>query len=67
MVFHAGTAQAEQTVYTNGGRVLGVTAMGDTIRYAQKHAYAGVAPIQFEGRYFRSDIAHRVLSDISTN
>lgn len=67
MVFHAGTAQAEQTVYTNGGRVLGVTAMADTIRYAQKHAYAGVAPIQFKGRYFRSDIAHRVLSDISTN
>ncbi|MEC4680576.1 MAG: phosphoribosylglycinamide synthetase C domain-containing protein, partial [Nitrospirota bacterium] len=49
------------------GRVLGVTAMADTIRYAQKHAYAGVAPIQFEGRYFRSDIAHRVLSDISIN
>jgi len=61
VVFHAGTAQSEQAVLTNGGRVLGVTAIADTIRNAQKEAYTALAPIQFEGRYYRSDIAHRVL------
>jgi phosphoribosylamine--glycine ligase len=61
VVFHAGTTQSEQAVLTNGGRVLGVTALADTIQNAQRQAYAALAPIQFEGRYFRSDIAHRVL------
>ena len=61
VVFHAGTTQSEQTVLTNGGRVLGVTALAETIRNAQEQAYAALAPIQFEGRYYRSDIAHRVL------
>ena len=67
MVFHAGTKQSEQTVLTNGGRVLGVTALAETIRGAQEKAYAAVAPIQFQGRYYRSDIAHRVLSNIPEN
>ena len=62
VVFHAGTAQAEQAVLTNGGRVLGVTALADSIQHAQKQAYAALAPITFEGRYYRSDIANRVLS-----
>jgi phosphoribosylamine--glycine ligase len=61
VVFHAGTTQAEQAVLTNGGRVLGVTALADTIKSAQEQAYAALAPIQFEGCYYRSDIAHRVL------
>jgi phosphoribosylamine---glycine ligase len=61
VVFHAGTTQSEKAVLTNGGRVLGVTALADTIRNAQKQAYAALAPIQFAGRYYRSDIAHRVL------
>ena len=67
VVFHAGTTQPEQAVLTNGGRVLGVTALADTIRNAQREAYGALAPIQFEGRYYRSDIAHRVLSDIPIN
>jgi len=67
VVFHAGTTQSERTVLTNGGRVLGVTALAETIRNAQEQAYAALAPIQFEGRYYRSDIAHRVLSDIPKN
>ena len=61
MVFHAGTANRDGEIVTNGGRVLGVTALDNTIRGAQKRAYEAVAPIQFEGRYFRADIAHRVL------
>ena len=61
VVFHAGTTQSDRAVLTNGGRVLGVTALADTIRNAQKQAYAALTPIQFEGCYYRSDIAHRVL------
>ena len=67
VVFHAGTTQSNQTVLTNGGRVVGVTALAETIKQAQQQAYAALAPIQFEGRYFRSDIAHRVFSDIPNN
>jgi phosphoribosylamine--glycine ligase len=67
VVFHAGTTQSDRTVLTNGGRVLGVTALADTIRNAQDLAYAALAPIKFEGCYYRSDIAHRVLSDIPKN
>ena len=61
VVFHAGTAKNNEGTVTSGGRVLGVTACADTIRGAQKESYAALAPIQFEGRYYRSDIAHRVL------
>ncbi len=67
VVFHAGTTQSDHEVLTNGGRVLGVTALAATIRHAQQHAYTALAPIQFKGRYYRSDIAHRVLSDRPTN
>ncbi len=67
VVFHAGTTRSEQAILTNGGRVLGVTALAGTIQSAQEQAYAALAPIKFEGRYYRSDIAHRVLSDISIN
>ncbi len=67
VVFHAGTMQSEQGVLTNGGRVLGVTALADTIRSAQEQAYIALSPIKFKGSYFRSDIAHRILSDIPQN
>ena len=67
VVFHAGTEKKDQATVTNGGRVLGVTALADTIRNAQKEAYAALAPIQFKGCYYRSDIAHRVLSDLPKN
>jgi phosphoribosylamine---glycine ligase len=61
VMFHAGTAMKEEQVVTSGGRVLGVTALDATIRDAQKRAYDALAPIHFEGRYYRKDIAHRVL------
>ncbi len=60
-VFHAGTARVDGKVVTAGGRVLGVTAMGDTLRAARDAAYAAVAEIRFEGAQFRSDIAERAL------
>ena len=62
-VFHAGTTLARDgTVLTAGGRVLGVTALGNTIAEAQKRAYEAVEHITFENAYYRTDIAHRALS-----
>lgn len=61
IVFHAGTSVKDQGIVTNGGRVLGVTALDGTIRGAQKRAYEVVDSIRFDGRYYRKDIAHRVL------
>jgi len=60
-VFHAGTAMKDGRLVTNGGRVLGVTAMGDTIAQAQVAAYQAVKQIDFEGAYYRTDIAAKAL------
>jgi phosphoribosylamine--glycine ligase len=56
-VFHAGTALKDGQVVTNGGRVLGVTALGKDLKAAQAAAYAAVGKISFEGAQFRRDIA----------
>jgi phosphoribosylamine--glycine ligase len=61
-VFHAGTTLADGRVVTNGGRVLCVTALGDTVRFAQRRAYEVAEQIQFAGRQMRHDIGHRALS-----
>ncbi|MDH4203560.1 MAG: phosphoribosylamine--glycine ligase [Phycisphaerae bacterium] len=61
VVFHAGTAKADGKIVTNGGRVLGVTALGDTIAAAQARAYEAVDKIRFEGAYCRRDIADKAL------
>ena len=62
IVFHAGTERrADGTLVTKGGRVLCVTALGDSVKGAQLRAYAALAPIRFEGAQFRSDIGHRAL------
>jgi phosphoribosylamine--glycine ligase len=57
LVFHAGTALHGQRLVTNGGRILGVTALGDTVADARAAAYDAVARIDFEGMRYRSDIA----------
>ncbi|MGD9950360.1 MAG: phosphoribosylamine--glycine ligase [Desulfobulbus sp.] len=61
-VFHAGTASKGRQVVTSGGRVLGVTAIGDDIQSAIAHAYEAVAAISWQGCYFRRDIGHRALA-----
>ncbi len=61
MVFHAATKQQNSEVVTNGGRVLGVTALGATIAAAQARAYGAVDRIQFEGAYYRHDIADKAI------
>jgi phosphoribosylamine--glycine ligase len=60
-VFHAGTALKDGQIVTNGGRVLGVTALGVDLPAAQAAAYAAVEKIQFEGAQFRRDIAAKAL------
>jgi phosphoribosylamine--glycine ligase len=56
MIFHAGTVQEGDQYYTAGGRVLGVTAMGETLREARDKAYRAVDLIAFEGKQYRQDI-----------
>jgi len=60
-VFHAGTAARDGQVVTSGGRVLGVTALGQDLRAARAAAYAAVETIHFEGAHFRRDIAAKAL------
>ena len=56
VIFHAGTALKNGMVVTNGGRVLGVTALGETIEEARTKAYAAADKIAFEGKQLRLDI-----------
>jgi phosphoribosylamine--glycine ligase len=61
-VFHAGTALDGSRITVHGGRVLGVTALGESLRQAQRAAYAAVASLHFEGMQYRTDIGHRALA-----
>lgn len=61
VVFHAGTASADGDVVTNGGRVLGVTAIGKDLEEARRIAYADVQRIEFEGKHYRTDIAEKAM------
>jgi phosphoribosylamine--glycine ligase len=60
-VFHAGTALADGTLVTAGGRVLGVQALGVDVAAAVRTAYAAVERIRFEGAHYRRDIGHHAL------
>jgi len=60
-VFHAGTALRGDDLVTAGGRVLCVTALGDSVRQAQQRAYALVNEIRFDGAQYRRDIGHRAV------
>ncbi len=64
IVFHAGTARKDGQLVTNGGRVIGVTAIGDTIKSSIDRAYEAVGKIDFDNAYFRRDIGHRALTDV---
>ena len=61
-VFHAGTDFQNHQILTNGGRVLGVTALGKDLPTAIATVYQGVEQIKFNGMYYRRDIGHRALS-----
>lgn len=61
-VFHAGTTQREDQVVTQGGRVLCVTALGESIRDAQAKAYARAGQITWKGAFYRRDIGYRAVA-----
>ena len=61
-LFHAGTSMQDGKFVTSGGRILAVSALGNTLREAVQRAYQAVSQIHFEGMYYRRDIAHRALA-----
>ena len=61
-VFHAGTALKDGNIVTNGGRVLGVTAMGADIAMARTRAYEALSKVHFDGMHFRRDIGSKALA-----
>ena len=61
MVFHGGTTMGDGQVLTHGGRVMGVTALGRTIRQAKERAYQAVDLIRFENATYRRDIADKAI------
>ena len=64
IVFHAGTVADENgALLTSGGRVLGVSSSGTTIKNARDSAYFGIEQISFEGMQYRRDIAERAVQD----
>ncbi len=60
-VFHAGTTLKDGKVVTSGGRVLCVTALGETVKFAQQQAYKILDDIQFDGAQYRTDIGYRAI------
>jgi phosphoribosylamine--glycine ligase len=65
MVFHAGTARRENQFVTSGGRVLGVTALGENITDAIEKAYQCVSHISWDGMYYRTDIGKKALKHLN--
>jgi phosphoribosylamine--glycine ligase len=61
-VFHSGTTVKDGATVTNGGRVLCVTALGETIRLAQRRAYEAVSSVRFDGMQYRGDIGFRAVA-----
>jgi phosphoribosylamine--glycine ligase len=60
-VFHSGTSRIANQLLTSGGRVLGVTAVGESLEQALSRAYQALTEIHFDGMYYRRDIGHRAL------
>jgi phosphoribosylamine--glycine ligase len=60
-VFHAGTTMMYDILVTNGGRVLCVTSLGDTIKKARDTTYKAVENIKWDGQFYRRDIGHKAI------
>jgi phosphoribosylamine--glycine ligase len=65
-VFHAGTKMENGVTVTDGGRVLGVTALGDTLLDAKRNAYEAVQKIHFQGAFYRNDIGDKALKQAAS-
>lgn len=63
IVYHAGTKEIDGKLFTNGGRVLGVTALGNTLKESQENAYSAVSKIHFQNMYYRKDIAAKGIKN----
>jgi phosphoribosylamine--glycine ligase len=61
MVFHAGTTEMDGEIITSGGRVLGVTAVGETLKEARELAYQSVEKVSFNGAHYRTDIGSKAF------
>lgn len=61
-IFQAGTALKDGQIVTSGGRVLCVTALGESVQQARDRAYSLINKVKFDGMFYRSDIAHRALN-----
>ncbi len=66
IVFHAGTAEKDGAIVNAGGRVLGVTALGDTVADAQRAAYRALKKLEWPGGFFRRDIGWRAIARENT-
>ena len=66
IVFHAGTRRQGDQILTSGGRVLGVTALADTLPAAREKVYALVPQLSFDNMYYRKDIAQKALKRVKT-
>ena len=64
-VFHAGTKREDGKLVTGGGRVLGVTGIGQNLKLAIDQTYRAVSGIGFEGVHYRKDIGHKALDRIA--
>ncbi|QDX92411.1 phosphoribosylamine--glycine ligase [Brevibacillus laterosporus] len=64
IVFHAGTKQQDDHFVTSGGRVLAVTALGDSLQQAKEKAYQAVSRISFTGAHYRRDIADKAFKKV---
>ena len=62
LIFHAGTKKHDKKIITNGGRVLGVTGLGDTLESAINNAYSITEKISWKNKYLRTDIGKKGLS-----
>ncbi|NWQ43377.1 phosphoribosylamine--glycine ligase [Bacillus sp. EB106-08-02-XG196] len=61
IIFHAGTAEKDGEIITSGGRVLGVTAVGETLKEARELAYQSVEKVSFNGAHYRTDIGSKAF------
>ena len=66
VVFHAGTSTADGTLRTSGGRVLGISAIGDTLQEALDSAYEAARQIRFDGARYRRDIGAKAFAASTT-
>ena len=61
-IFHAGTTNDGDDIVTNGGRVLCITALGETVSDAQQQAYAAINSVCYDGMFYRNDIGYRAIA-----